>query len=138
MKKEEFARPVVLVISEDPSARVNLTEVLASRGYPCASAPADERGFELVRRARPDIVLAESGPAGPGWSRLRERVERMSPRSRLIPLDGGFDRDDSTGEPWTADEVLRRIEQAEAATETHRKTRRFDLLPRRSPWPSEI
>jgi hypothetical protein len=136
--KEEFARPVVLVISEDPSARVSLTDVLAGRGYPCASAPADYRGFELVRRARPDIVLAESDRGGRGWSQLRERVERMSPRTRLIPLDGSVERDFSAGEPWTAEDVLRRIEQAEETTAKECKTRRFDLRPRRSPWPATI
>jgi CheY-like chemotaxis protein len=119
--KEEFARPVVLVISEDPAARVNLTELLAGHGYPCASAPADDRGFELVRRAR-----------------LREKVERMSPRTRLIPLDGHEERDDSAGEPWTTEMVLRRIEEAEEATAKNCRTRRFDLRPRRSPWPSQI
>jgi hypothetical protein len=134
--KEEFARPVVLVISEDPAARVNLTELLAGHGYPCASAPADDRGFELVRRARPDIVLAEADHAG--WVRLREKVERMSPRTRLIPLDGHEERDDSAGEPWTTEMVLRRIEEAEEATAKHCRTRRFDLRPRRSPWPSRI
>ena len=135
---EDFARPVVLVISEDPEARVHLTEVLAGHGYPCASAPADYRGFELVRRARPDIVLAESDRAGRGWSQLRQRVERMSPRSRLIPLDGAAERDFSSGEPWTAEDVLRRIEQAEETTAKECKTRRFNLQPRRSPWPAPI
>lgn len=136
--KEEFARPVVLVISEDPSARVSLTEVLAGHGYPCASAPADDRGFELVRRARPDIVLAEADRGGLGWSSLRRKVERMSPRSRLIPLDGSVERDFSSGEPWTTEDVLRRIEDAEESTARNCRTRRFDLRPRRSPWPSEI
>ncbi len=136
--KEDFARPVVLVISEDPSARVSLTDVLAGRGYPCASAPADYRGFELVRRARPDIVLAESDRSGRGWSQLRERVEKMSPRSRLIPLDGSVERDFSSGEPWTAEEVLLRIERAEETTAKECRTRRFDLRPRRSPWPSAL
>ena len=136
--QEEFARPVVLVISEDPSARVGLTDVLAGHGYPCASAPADYRGFELVRRARPDIVLAESDRAGRGWSQLRERVEKMSPRSRLIPLDGSVERDFSSGEPWTPEDVLRRIEQAEESTAKQCRTRRFDLRPRRSPWPSAL
>jgi len=136
--KEEFARPVVLVISEDPSARVNLTEVLAGHGYPCASAPADDRGFELVRRARPDIVLAESDRRGRGWSQLREKVERISPRTRLIPLDGSVERDFSRGEPWTTEDVLRRIEEAEERTAKNCRTRRFDLRPRRSPWNTEV
>jgi hypothetical protein len=127
----ELAKSVVLVISEDPAARVGLTEMLAGRGYPCASAPADYRGFELVRRARPDILLAASGSGGGSWQRLREKVERISPRTRLVPLDGRLERDDSAGEPWTEPDVLRRIQEVEesiARTRTRRAT--VDVQPR--------
>ena len=75
----------VLVVEDDPSARMGLTELIRAWGYETAGAVDGEDAIAQVRVNQPDIVLADLVmPRRDGLSLLRELKDRLDELSFVM------------------------------------------------------
>jgi two-component system, response regulator, stage 0 sporulation protein F len=75
----------VLVVDDDPSLRLVLTEVLAQEGYAAVQAPNGQVGLRLAERLAPDVILLDLAPPGKsGLDVLEELKGRQA--TRAIPV----------------------------------------------------
>ena len=75
----------VLVIDDDPTARDIAGRILRNDGFEVLVAESGQRGLELARQARPDlIVLDVMMPGLDGWEVLESLKE--SPDTAMIPV----------------------------------------------------
>lgn len=69
-------RPTILVIDDDPAARDLIRRHMISEGYQVTLAESGERGLELARRSKPDMITLDvMMPGMDGWEvlvRLKE------------------------------------------------------------------
>jgi signal transduction histidine kinase/DNA-binding response OmpR family regulator len=66
-------RRVVLLVEDDPAARMGLARGLRRAGYACLEAASGELALELARERAPDLVLADIQlPGKDGLAMLRE------------------------------------------------------------------
>lgn len=74
----------MLVVDDDPGSCAELEGLLREEGYEVATAGNGFRGFELVGKLRPEVVLTElrmPGLNGAGWI---ERLRTVSPATRIL------------------------------------------------------
>ena len=75
----------VLVVDDDPSLRLVLTEALAQEGYTVVQAPDGQVGLRLAERLAPDVILLDLAlPGKSGLDVLEELKGRQA--TRAIPV----------------------------------------------------
>jgi two-component system response regulator (stage 0 sporulation protein F) len=75
----------VLVVDDEPSLRLVLTEVLAQEGYAVVQAPNGQVGLRLAERLAPDVILLDLAlPGKSGLDVLEELRGRQA--TRAIPV----------------------------------------------------
>jgi signal transduction histidine kinase/DNA-binding response OmpR family regulator len=81
----DAARPLVLVVEDDPDAASLLSESLEGAGYRVIVADSGEAGIELARAAGPSVITLDiMMPKVDGWSVLQ--TLRADERTRRIPV----------------------------------------------------
>lgn len=69
--------PRILIIDDDPSIRITVSEVLAEEGYEIVTATNGAEGLAVVERAAPAVVLLDMRmPVLDGWGFARALGER--------------------------------------------------------------
>jgi len=69
-------RPI-LVVDDDPSILVTVSEILDLEGYPVETAANGAEALECIARSRPSLVLLDMRmPVLDGWGFARELKER--------------------------------------------------------------
>jgi DNA-binding NtrC family response regulator len=80
--------PRVLVIDHEPAAADWIQSVLTTGGFEVDTAQTGERGEELFRQSRPDVVIADFGlPDIEGVTLLR-RLKAIDPTPEVIVVSG--------------------------------------------------
>jgi PAS domain S-box-containing protein len=75
----------VLVIDDDPTARDLMERLLAREGFHAVTAESGERGLQLARESRPDVITLDvMMPKVDGWAVLHEL--KSDPELRGIPV----------------------------------------------------
>lgn len=81
----DAARPLVLVVEDDPDAASLLAETLEGAGYSVLVAESGEAGLELAREAAPSVITLDiMMPKVDGWSVLQ--TLRADERTSRIPV----------------------------------------------------
>ncbi len=78
----------VLVVDDDVQLVDTVTTLLESVGYEVHSAYQAERGLELAREIKPDVILLDvmfAGPPGPDGIEISRRLHQ-DPAVREIPV----------------------------------------------------
>jgi CheY-like chemotaxis protein len=83
--RKRLRPPRVLLIDDDPALRQLCSVSLRALGIEVIEADNGERGLELVRRERPDLVLLDVSMPGLDGFEVGERVRRHR-KTRHIPL----------------------------------------------------
>ncbi|MBL0220301.1 MAG: response regulator [Myxococcales bacterium] len=118
----EIGRPKILVVDDDPAARVMLSDLLAGEGYAVTATSDGLTALTVVERAVPDIIISDvSMPGMDGFELVRELRARAASAEvpilllsaiaqsarRVTGLDLGAD--DFVAKPVDLDELLARI-----------------------------
>ena len=85
-EEEQTARPLALVVGDDPVMAALLHEALGDLGYELELCASGTEALDRIDRRRPDVVLLDIGLPGrlDGWEVLR-RVT-TAPATRSIPV----------------------------------------------------
>ncbi len=116
-----MARPLVLVVEDDPAIRRGLTDALEFGGYAVRGAADGEAGLRAAVQAAPDLVLLDVLLPRMDGFRVLEEIRRARPRLPVVMLTArgaeedrvrGLRRgaDDYVVKPFSAREVLARVE----------------------------
>src|SRR5262245_8617007 len=125
----------VLIIDDDASYRQTLGEILGLHGWKVFDAGEGERGLELARQHRPEIVLCDLlMPRGNGFLVCRRIRSDMALRHTKIIVTSGRDyeadrlaareagADDYLTKPVPSEKLLKALERLTAATPPAQKT----------------
>ncbi len=130
--------PTILVVEDDPSIAMGLKKNLGFEGFGVLSAPDGERGWDLVERKRPDLVVLDVNLPRMSGFELCKLIRAKHPVIGIIILSArdeevdkimGLDlgADDYLPKPFSIRElvarvhsVLRRRSEARQATARHR------------------
>ena len=128
----------ILIVEDDPAIAMGLRKNLGFEGYGVLSAPDGERGWDLVEKKRPDLVLLDVGLPRMSGFELCKMIRSRHPETGIIILsarDQEVDRimgldlgaDDYLPKPFSVRElvarvhsVLRRRGEARQAVARHR------------------
>jgi PAS domain S-box-containing protein len=69
----------VLLVDDDVDARVLVSKVLESRGAQVETAASAREGFDLIRKAPPDVLLADIGMPGEDGYAFIQRIRTLGP-----------------------------------------------------------
>src|ERR1700693_779947 len=79
----------VLVIDDDPVARMTVRAILEDEGYSVTCAEDGRRGLEAFRKLRPDLVVTDIVmPEKEGIETILE-LRSIWPRGPIIAISGG-------------------------------------------------
>lgn len=116
------ARPLILIVDDEPQIRRLLTVMLEANGYRVLSAGSGQEGLVLAAQHQPALMILDLGlPDLPGQDvlrRLREWTQspvivlsvRDDEKGKVAALDGGAD--DYVTKPFNSDELLARVRVA--------------------------
>ncbi len=79
------ARPRILIVDEDPTVGDYLTGRLRKCGVETLLAPSGAKGYQMARRERPSVIIAEYALADGDASYLLSRL-RSTPETECIPV----------------------------------------------------
>lgn len=79
------ARPLVLIVDDDPDARAIHADVLRQRGFRSAEAADGESGIEAAIAATPDVILMDCAMPGMSGADAARRLKRDR-RTCAIPI----------------------------------------------------
>ena len=110
----------VLIVEDDPSTRLGLTELVRTWGFTSESAANGEEALERVTEFRPSIVISDMVMPGMGGRAL---ATELANRKHNVPivLMSGYTRDSLAGnselgsggafieKPFTPDKLLKKI-----------------------------
>jgi PAS domain S-box-containing protein len=116
-------RPTVLVVDDEPGYREGISRVLASRGYPLATAEDGARGLERFRAGDFPIVLVDLKMPGLDGFGLIRAIKELRPQTLCVVVSafatiesavqttklGAFD---FVVKPFAPDELLRVVDRA--------------------------
>ncbi|MBI5623605.1 MAG: response regulator [Elusimicrobia bacterium] len=89
----DAAKPRVVAIDDDPAVIELLGSVLALSGYDVACAENGQKGLELVRKNKPQLVLLDvSMPVMDGVETLK-RIREFDPRVGVVMVTGNSSLD---------------------------------------------
>lgn len=112
----------ILVVDDEPQIRRVLRTTLTSQGYAVNEAKSGDEALELIRTARPDLILLDVNmPGRSGLETCREirsgsdipiimLTVRNTERDKVQALDAGAD--DYVVKPFGSDELMARIRAA--------------------------
>ncbi len=112
----------ILVVDDEPQIRRVMKSTLTSRGYTIVEARSGEEALELLRSARPDLILLDYNmPGMNGVETCREirrgsdvpvilLTVRSAERDKVLALDAGAD--DYIVKPFGMEELLARVRSA--------------------------
>jgi len=109
----------ILVVDDEPQIRRVLRATLSSHGYVITEARTGEEAVDLVRKAKPDLVLLDVNMPGIGGIAAAREIRaasdapiimltvRNAERDKVAALDAGAD--DYVVKPFGIEELLARI-----------------------------
>ena len=80
----------LLIVDDDPSIRVLLSQILEENGYGARSAADGLSALDEIRREAPEIVLSDLNMPGMSGFELLPAVRRRFPQIHLIAMSGSF------------------------------------------------
>ncbi len=116
------AKPLVLIVDDEPQIRRLLTVMLEANGYRVLSAVSGQEGLVLAAQHQPAMMILDLGlPDLSGQEVLRRLREwshlpvivlsvRDDEQGKVVALDGGAD--DYVTKPFNSDELLARVRVA--------------------------
>jgi CheY-like chemotaxis protein len=78
----------ILVIDDEPGIRDLLDTLLSGKGYDVILADSGEKGLEVFRRARPDVVVLDLKMPGMDGLTVLQQILRDNPKQPVIILTG--------------------------------------------------
>ncbi|HZC82266.1 MAG TPA: response regulator [Nitrospiraceae bacterium] len=78
----------ILVIDDELGIRDLLDTLLSEKGYDVILADSGEKGLEVFRRARPDVVVLDLKMPGMDGLTVLQQVRRDDPKQPVIILTG--------------------------------------------------
>ncbi|MBI5883284.1 MAG: response regulator [Elusimicrobia bacterium] len=81
-------KPLIAVIDDDPAVIEMIESVLALSGYKVASAENGKMGLELVRKARPQLVLLDVAMPEMSGPETLKRIREFDPRVGVVMVTG--------------------------------------------------
>ncbi len=117
----EAISPTILVVEDDPAIATGLKKNLSFEGYGVLSAADGERGWELMQRKRPDLVVLDVGLPRMSGFELCKMIRSRHPETGIIILSArdqevdkimGLDlgADDYLPKPFSVRELVARVQ----------------------------
>jgi DNA-binding response OmpR family regulator len=78
----------ILVIDDEQGIRDLLDTLLSGKGYDVILADSGEKGLEVFRRTRPDVVVLDLKMPGMGGLTVLQQIRRLNPTQPVIILTG--------------------------------------------------
>ena len=78
----------ILVIDDEPSIRDLLDTLLSRKGYDVILTDSGQKGLEVFRRARPDVVVLDLKMPGMDGLTVLQQVRSLNPTQPVIMLTG--------------------------------------------------
>ena len=78
----------ILVIDDEPGIRELLDTLLRRKGYDVVLAESGQKGLELFRRERPDVIVLDLKMPGMDGLTVLQQVRSLDPRQPVIILTG--------------------------------------------------
>ena len=78
----------ILVIDDEPSIRDLLDTLLRRKGYDVVLAESGQKGLELFRRERPDVLVLDLKMPGTNGLMVLQQVRSLNPKQPVIILTG--------------------------------------------------
>jgi DNA-binding response OmpR family regulator len=78
----------ILVIDDEQGIRDLLDTLLSGKGYDVILADSGEKGLEVFRRTRPDVVVLDLKMSGMGGLTVLQQIRRLNPTQPVIILTG--------------------------------------------------
>ena len=78
----------ILVIDDEPSIRDLLDTLLSRKGYDVILTDSGQKGLEVFRRARPDVVVLDLKMPGMDGLTVLQQVRSLNPKQPVIVLTG--------------------------------------------------
>ena len=78
----------ILVIDDEPSIRDLLDTLLSRKGYDVVLADSGQKGLEIFRRARPDVIVLDLKMPGMNGVTVLQQIRSLNPTQPVIVLTG--------------------------------------------------
>jgi two-component system response regulator (stage 0 sporulation protein F) len=78
----------ILVIDDEQGIRDLLDTLLSGKGYDVILADSGEKGLEVFRRTRPDVVVLDLKMPGMGGLTVLQQIRRLNPTQPVIISTG--------------------------------------------------
>ena len=78
----------ILVIDDEEGIRNLLDTLLERKGYDVVLADSGQKGLEVFRRARPDVVVLDLKMPGMGGLAVLQQIRHLNPKQPVIILTG--------------------------------------------------
>jgi CheY-like chemotaxis protein len=78
----------ILVIDDEEGIRNLLDTLLERKGYDVILADSGEKGLEVFRRARPDVVVLDLKMPGMDGLTVLQQIHQLNPKQPVIILTG--------------------------------------------------
>lgn len=91
--------PRVLIIDDSPTEIVKIRQILHKNGYDVISAESGEKGIEMVKDERPDVVLMDIVMPGLNGFQATRQLSR-DPDTSAVPVIIVTTKDQETDRLW--------------------------------------
>jgi len=78
----------ILVIDDEPGIRDLLDTLLSRKGYDVVLADNGQKGLEVFRRARPDVIVLDLKMPGMNGVTVLQQIRSLNPTQPVIVLTG--------------------------------------------------
>ena len=78
----------ILVIDDEPGIRSLLDTLLRRKGYEVVLAESGQKGLELFRRERPDVIVLDLKMPGMDGLMVLQQIRSLNPKQPVIILTG--------------------------------------------------
>ena len=78
----------ILVIDDEPGIRDLLDTLLSRKGYDVVLADSGQKGLEIFRRARPDVIVLDLKMPGMNGVTVLQQIRSLNPTQPVIVLTG--------------------------------------------------
>ena len=80
--------PKILVIDDEPSIRDLLDTLLTQKGFHVVLADSGQKGLEIYRRARADVIVLDLKMPGMDGLAVLQQVHQLNPKQPVVMLTG--------------------------------------------------